>query len=434
MSKIDEITRLHILMSDGAITKEEIEMLKKNILSDSKTKTSVRSKVNKEIKEEEPKIKIEQKKVVLKKITCSNCGAELLFDPDTQLTSCNFCGSHFEIKNAVDEEVIVPEGIVPFTVSKKNYQAGTLAWLSDGAYTPVDILESSIFSSANGIYIPVWFFHGKYRGNWSASSGYDYEAQFNENIGGKWEVVTRVVTDWRPSSGNCDGELNSLGYASDDAKIELIVYTTRTFIKKHNIKPFDSRYTLGFNLMKFNKENEEETWEQYGKISADSYVESQVLGRIPGDHYKDFYVEADFTKENPKRIYVPVWITYYTYKGQQYYVWMDGQDQENIRGLRPEDTELKSKGEVFFKISKYWWIVVVGWMALGVALAFIIKDDPNNPNELPPFFGWGTVIFVLLLGIWPLLKVFGRMQMKAVIMGAQNRRNLILEKIKRMKI
>jgi uncharacterized membrane protein len=436
MSKIDEITRLHTLLSDGAITKEQFEMLKQNILPDSKPKPPVRSKVKKEIKEEEPKTNIEQKKIVLKKITCSNCGAELLYDPDTQLALCNFCSSHFEIKNSVDTEVAVPEGIVPFSVSKERYEAGVFAWLSDGAYTPVDILESSIFSSTNGIYVPVWYYHGKYSGNWSASSGYDYEAQFNENIGGTWKVVTRVVTDWRPSSGGCNGELNALGYASDDDKSELYVFTMDTIISKKDIKPFDSRYTLGFNLMVFNKNSESESWELFGKTGADHYVEFQVRGRIPGDHYKDFHVEASYFKEEkPIRIYVPVWITYYSYKGQQFYVWMDGHNPGKIRGQRPEDDNIKSKSEVLQKVFKYWWIVIAAWIALGVFLLFS-RDSTDgrsfDANETV-IADYGGIVFIILLLLWPVFYYGAKIQKKAVISSAENRRKQMLEKVKKMK-
>ena len=43
-----------------------------------------------------------EKQLHLKKIGCSSCGAELIFDPGTQMTNCNFCGSKFEIEKAKD--------------------------------------------------------------------------------------------------------------------------------------------------------------------------------------------------------------------------------------------------------------------------------------------------------------------------------------------
>ena len=54
--------------------------------------------------------------ILLKKINCSNCGAELIFDPGTQMSNCNFCGSKFEIEKATDDQIIVPDGILPFKI------------------------------------------------------------------------------------------------------------------------------------------------------------------------------------------------------------------------------------------------------------------------------------------------------------------------------
>ena len=34
----------------------------------------------------------------LKKIGCTSCGAELVFDPGTQMANCIFCGNDFDLQ------------------------------------------------------------------------------------------------------------------------------------------------------------------------------------------------------------------------------------------------------------------------------------------------------------------------------------------------
>lgn len=440
MGTIDELTRLQSLLNEGAISQEEFEMLKKNVISDSQKENSTREKTKKESKKETIKeIKPEEKVIpsvaknaVLKKITCTNCGAELLFDPTTQLTSCNFCNSHFEIKNSVDEQVIVPEGIVPFTVNKQEYESSALKYLSEGEYTPIDILETSVFSSVNGIYLPVWYYSGKYSGNWSASSGYDYVEEYQVKRDGKWVTETRVVTDWRPSSGNCDGDLLVTGYAAGEHKSELVVFTWHTVLKKIKIKPFDSKYTIGFNLIEFELD-EHESWDKYGQEAADHYVRSQVYPRIPGDHYKDLHVEAVYDKEKPLRIYYPVWITYYKYKGQEYYVWIDGNNPSRVFGSRPIDESIKSKAEFFSKLSVNWKWVVIGWLIVGI-ISHIIASS-NSPasgytKEQSAFLNFGFAVFGILVGLWPVFYFWGKIQKKIITNNAQNQRNKVLKKTK----
>lgn len=287
-----------------------------------------------------------EKQLQLKKIGCSNCGAELIFDPGTQMTNCNFCGSQFEIEKAQDEEIVVPDGILPFKVTKENYEQAVLAWLSEGDYTPDDILNSSIFDSVNGVYLPMWFYKGRYRGNWSASSGYDRREEYSEWSESQKKMVrkTRIVTDWRPSSGQCSGEYSILAFAGAGKGInsDIAVYAHGTSFNRGDLKAYNSQYTMGFNLIEYTVD-EHDTWDLLGKIQAEAKVEADSKSRIPGDRYKDFFVDALYDNEKPLRTYVPFWITNYKYGDKDFHVYMDGTTTTRIEGVRPEDTARKKE-------------------------------------------------------------------------------------------
>ena len=281
-----------------------------------------------------------EKQLQLKKIGCSNCGAELIFDPGTQMTNCNFCGSQFQIEKAQDDEIVMPDGILPFKISKQQYADSVLAWLSEGDYTPDDILKSTVFESVNGVYLPMWLYKGRYHGNWSASSGYKRREEYSEWSESQKKMVrkTRTVTDWRPSSGQCSGEFTILAFAGagKGIKPDIAIYAHGTSFLRGEIKPFDSKYTLGFSIVDFTID-EHSTWDTLGRIQADSQVESDAKQRIPGDKYKDFYCDVLYDKEQPLRVYVPFWITYYKYNDKEFHVYMDGTSTSRIRGTRPED-------------------------------------------------------------------------------------------------
>ena len=225
------------------------------------------------------------------------------------------------------------------------------------------------------------------------------------------------------------------GYAAGEQKSELVVFTWDTVLKKIKIKPFDSKYTIGFNLMEFELD-EHESWDKYGEEAADHYVRSQVYPRIPGDHYKDLHIEAVYDKEKPIRIYYPVWITYYKYNGQEYYVWMDGNNPSRIFGSIPEDANIKSKSEFFLNIFKYWWIVVVVWVLWGTISYFSAPGEAGVAQERwldkhYDGFWWFRAIFVM--GGWLFLFIAGKIQKAVVINSAKNRRKEILNKIKKHK-
>ena len=60
-------------------------------------------------------------------------------------------------------------------------------------------------------------------------------------------------------------------------------------------------------------QDEHDTWDRNSKGRADAIVNAAAQSRVPGDTYKDFYVEAVYTKNKSMRTYVPFWITTYNY-------------------------------------------------------------------------------------------------------------------------
>lgn len=360
-----------------------------------------------------------EKQLQLKKIGCSNCGAELIFDPGTQMTNCNFCGSQFQIEKAQDEEIATPDGILPFKVTKENYEQAVLSWLSEGDYTPDNILNSTIFESVNGVYLPMWFYKGRYNGNWSASSGYDRkETYLGKDSKGKTVEKTRTVTDWRPSSGQCSGEFAILAFAGagKGIKSDVAVYAHGTSFNRGDLKPYDPKYTMGFNLIEYTVD-EKDTWDTLGKIQANSFVETETKPRIPGDRYKDFYVDALYDKENPLRTYVPFWITNYKYADKDFHVYMDGTSTARINGVRPEDQARKDEvNKKFYK----------GNFGCATTIIVFLITSYGIGSSSPAYDTWINIIIFLTFATLALYGI-GAYQKNKIINDSKARRQEILK-------
>ena len=277
-----------------------------------------------------------------KKISCENCGGELIFSPGTQLSSCNFCGSEFNIQNSKDTQFKSVEKILPFSTTKEEFEIAALEWLSEGDLTPDDILESSMFNNQVGVYLPMWMYVGRYDGSWSASSGYLREEEYvgKSFDGKKLERKTRTVTDWRPSNGNCKGDFQFLATASADSSIPSSVkaFSHDVEVTRNNLKDFKLEYSQGFSLLEIQLESDE-CWELHGEWQANHYVESVTKQRIPGDKYKDFYVDAVYDLTNKVSCYVPFWLRNYKYSNEDFHLYMDGSNTIRINGERPIDQD-----------------------------------------------------------------------------------------------
>lgn len=364
------------------------------------------------------------KELKLNQIGCNNCGAELLFDPGTQMSNCNFCGSTFEIEKAIEVGVIQPDSVLPFTVVKSQYNEKVLEWLSEGDYTPDDILGGSQFTSINGLYLPMYLYKGKYSGNWSASSGYDrteYYTVYNESSK-KMERRSRIVTDWRPSNGQVQGRYSLLGFAGGVNKIndEIVNYAHGTSFERGDIKKYNVKYTQGFSLLEYESDHLD-TWDNYGQSQGELIVENDSKKRIPGDRYKDFFCDVMFDQEGePVKVYIPFWVTYYDYNGKSFYVHMDGTSTTRINGVRPEDEERKKEVEKKFYKGHFGCLTTI---ILFCITAFGIESwDPLYDDMMNVIIG-STLITLVLYGI-------GQYQKNKIINKSKMKRQELLKQTK----
>jgi hypothetical protein len=326
-----------------------------------------------------------------KKIFCENCGGELIFSPGTQLSTCNFCGSEFNIQNSSETQVKTVEKILPFSTTTAEFEIAALTWLSEGDLTPDDILDSSLFNNQVGVYLPMWLFDGRYDGSWSASSGYNRTEEYvGKSLDGKkLETKTRIVTDWRPSNGNCKGDFQFLATASSESSIPSSVkaFSHDVNVTRNNLKDFKLEYSQGFSLLEIQLESDE-CWDLHGELQANHYVESITKKRIPGDKYKDFYVDAVYDLTNKVSCYVPFWLRNYKYSNKDFHLYMDGSNTLRINGERPIDKERSAEVDKIDNQGKIGCGVTV---LLGV-IPLIGDADPDFSG---PFFWVMAVIGII---------------------------------------
>ena len=325
----------------------------------------------------------------LSKISCNSCGAELVFNPASQKTLCNFCGSEFEIEQAEGTEIMLPDGVLPFSVNQDAFKTKVLEWLSEGDYTPDDILTSSVFEEYSGIYLPMHFFSGQYSGNWSASSGYNRTERYvGRDINGKPVTKTRIVTDWRPSSGSVGGKYDLLCFAGgEDAvkgeeAISITNFAEATSFGRGEMKKFDAKYTLDFSLLEF-KQTDDDVWYERGESKMNLIGMADIQGRIPGDKYKDLHYDLSHEHKAVTKVYIPSWIACYKYKDEKFYVTIDGSDPGRLPGdlPRPEDQARKDRVKKFF---------YPGHFGVGVLIASFIAMVAVGDRD-PMYETWGTI-------------------------------------------
>ncbi len=91
--------------------------------------------------------------VLVPAFCCTSCGISFVLAPAQTSMTCPYCGSVYVIEQVETRELIAPDGVLPFKMDRD--QAGRR--LSDWIHKQVAIDPQKIFQ-VSGIYLPAWIF------------------------------------------------------------------------------------------------------------------------------------------------------------------------------------------------------------------------------------------------------------------------------------
>lgn len=303
--------------------------------------------------------------IQIQQIKCPQCGGQLnSVGPFSPTKICAYCHSEFNVTGVMDKEMPTPERMLVFSTTKDDFERAVLDLLAKEDYAPNDIFDTAAFKDVEGIYLPMYLYEGKYDCSWNCSVGY-YENEVVASSDGK-SVKNKQVMKYRPQSGSTRNNFAIVcaAYEGPEIKPELIEYARAYHYDRQLAKTFDESFMEGYNFVLHNLDKES-TWDKWGNSSIDYLAEQDSLNQIPGEEYKDFRCSVSVDQKHDGRlVFLPFWMVYYDYNGQNHYVIMDGTGNSSIAGTTPVDQERVEAVEKWHKIAKY-----VQWGAWASLLA-----------------------------------------------------------------
>ena len=135
-------------------------------------------------------------------IKCNSCQAISVFDPAKQAKSCEFCGTSAIVDYDETDDVIRPEGVLPFQVAEPKAREIIRAWYGKLWWAPNALKNKAMTDTVKGVYLPYWTFDALVDARWTAEAGYHYYE--TESYYDNGEQKTRQVqrTRWEYASGS----------------------------------------------------------------------------------------------------------------------------------------------------------------------------------------------------------------------------------------
>ena len=193
---------------------------------------------------------------------CSHCGAELFTTDETMTTFCSFCRSG----TILDRKVLkkrVPDYIIPFSISKEECKEIYINRIKKSFFAPKRMIDSEEVEKIRAIYMPYWLYAFKYEGpNTAKGSSYAYSSG-DYRYYNDYEITT-----------NLEAKFKGLTHDASSDFTDRMSEAIEPFNIK-DLKKFSPSYLSGFYADNENVHSKVYI-EEYNKIAND--IVSEKLG------------------------------------------------------------------------------------------------------------------------------------------------------------
>jgi len=303
---------------------------------------------------------------------CPNCGAELSVIAGSRQSKCEFCGGSFVMLLDGDDCELtgeIPDNhkyIIPFTVSKEEYQRGVISWLASEKLTPTDAFKKIGIIKSEGRYIPHYYCIANFNGSYTASIGHNRIETYIEHVQqrdskGNVRTVpmtrTRTVIDWHPFNSQIKGTATNLCEASKDIKKVAaqthnatpekwklgIEHSSNGLYEPMNVaidrkQAYDTKFTTGYSVLAC----DEPYSIVYDKGKIQNEIHRQIKKAAPGDHIRNINFQGNIIPDF-FLVFRPSWMTVYSYEDKICFNTCDGSNANKHYGTRPVDKDSKRR-------------------------------------------------------------------------------------------
>ena len=267
----------------------------------------------------------------LRAFNCPACGAQLMVDQVTAVTSCPYCGNNAVVPGQLSD-VLKPDYIIPFKLDRDAAIAALKQYYGGKPLLPDSFTANNHIEEVQGVYVPFWLYTGTATGDanfdarnirtWS-----DSRNQYTDTDHFDLHRVAKMDFDLVPVDGS-----TKMPDAHMDA-IEPFDYS--------ELVPFSVGYLPGYITDRYDLDVEQ--CDERARTRVENTCVSELQGTATG--YMEVILSNASTNTQWTNIayaLLPVWMLHTKWNGQDYLFAMNGQTGKLIGDL-PVDNGKKTK-------------------------------------------------------------------------------------------
>ena len=253
---------------------------------------------------------------------CPSCGAQLMVDQVTAVTSCPYCGNNAVVPGQL-ANVLKPDYVIPFKLDREAAISALKRYYVGKPLLPNDFTANNHIEEIQGIYVPFWLYSGTGAGDayfegrnirtWSDSdNNYVETDHFNLHRAGHMRFA-RVPVDG--STKMPDAHMDA---------IEPYDYS--------ELVPFSVAYLPGYLTDRYDQDAK--TCEHRATDRVRNTVSSELQNTVAGFAEVDLAnADTDLDLSEVAYALLPVWMLHTKWDGQDFLFAMNGQTGKLIGDL-----------------------------------------------------------------------------------------------------
>ncbi|GAB79474.1 hypothetical protein SAMN05421595_2653 [Austwickia chelonae] len=262
-------------------------------------------------------------------VSCPRCAATTT-TADISLP-CPFCNAPIVLAQDPSEQ-IVPEGIIPFTLSKEQAVDSVRAWVKSRWFAPNAFKKVNSADRINGTYVPHWTYDAETSSSYTGERGdHYYVTEHYTDSDGKSQTRQVRRTHWTSVSGRVWRDF-------DDVLVIGCLQLSPKQIEKlspwklDGAQPFRQAYLAGSRTLRYDVEPEQGLATAKDRMAG--VIAEDCRSDIGGDEQRLAWVRTSYSEVTFKLMLLPVWTAGYIYNGRTYTVYINAHTGEVI-GDRP---------------------------------------------------------------------------------------------------
>lgn len=247
---------------------------------------------------------------------CENCGARVTMELHAVALKCPFCGTSHIVEEQ-SQAGLTPNAVVPFAIDDKGAAESCKKWARKRILSPRKFKKTLSAENIRGVYTPCYTFDSNTFSSYSGRLG----KRRTRTVGSGKNRRTETYTEWFYVSGEIALDFDDLMVLAGSK------FTQKQFRK---LQPFPSfsageytpEYLSGF--MAYGSDKPLQTGWDEAKGAMDADIRRAILRRYNADYVGSLNVSTQHHNVTYKYVLVPVYIGNYTFHKKLYNVFING--------------------------------------------------------------------------------------------------------------